>query len=276
MFIRKRDPRYKSHIANQNAVMAVKAAGRTQTPQKSGTSTPSAPPTTNFVEQVWQKAAQSSDYADIEWAAAETGDDEEEWECVACGKTFRSEAAWDSHERSKKHMQAVERLKRDMLEEDEVLGLDVEQAEHSDNDAEEDVSEAETHPRSPTPVPLSDDRPKTPGRNDDLGEEEDGSSGMLQQPKQKKKARKKSRAPSPETLNKSERRSKARSAVHPGELADEVPFPGDTGTPVGEEEFSQHGEPSQPELSKRDKRRAREAAKKAKEASTEVKLVCHV
>jgi hypothetical protein len=39
---------------------------------------------------------------DLEWAAAEGGDDPEEWECVACGKIFRSEAAWDSHERSKK------------------------------------------------------------------------------------------------------------------------------------------------------------------------------
>lgn len=28
-------------------------------------------------------------------------------ECVACGKTFRSEASWVNHERSKKHRQAV-------------------------------------------------------------------------------------------------------------------------------------------------------------------------
>jgi DnaJ family protein A protein 5 len=51
---------------------------------------------------------------DLEWAVAEGGDDEQEWECVVCGKAFRSEAAWDSHERSKKHLKEVERLKLEM------------------------------------------------------------------------------------------------------------------------------------------------------------------
>jgi len=55
---------------------------------------------------------------DLNWAAAE-GDDLEEWECVACRKTFRSEAAWDSHERSKKHMKEVEILKREMQADDQ-------------------------------------------------------------------------------------------------------------------------------------------------------------
>lgn len=59
---------------------------------------------------------------DLDWAAAE-GDDLEEWECVACRKTFRSEAAWDSHERSKKHMKEVENLKREMQVDDQDLDL---------------------------------------------------------------------------------------------------------------------------------------------------------
>lgn len=29
------------------------------------------------------------------------------FECVACNKTFQSEASWGNHERSKKHKQAV-------------------------------------------------------------------------------------------------------------------------------------------------------------------------
>lgn len=62
---------------------------------------------------------------DLDWAAAE-GDDLEEWECVACRKTFRSEAAWDSHERSKKHMKEVERLKREMQADDQDLDLNSE------------------------------------------------------------------------------------------------------------------------------------------------------
>lgn len=62
---------------------------------------------------------------DLDWAAAE-GDDLEEWECVACRKTFRSEAAWDSHERSKKHMKEVENLKREMQVEDQDLDFNSE------------------------------------------------------------------------------------------------------------------------------------------------------
>jgi len=45
-----------------------------------------------------------------EWANGQDGQDgQEEWECVACGKTFRSEKAWGNHERSNKHLKEVAR-----------------------------------------------------------------------------------------------------------------------------------------------------------------------
>ena len=50
---------------------------------------------------------------DNEWAGAEM--DGEEWECIACNKTFRSEAAWNSHERSRKHLKEVERFDSPLL-----------------------------------------------------------------------------------------------------------------------------------------------------------------
>ncbi|CAK5268583.1 unnamed protein product, partial [Mycena citricolor] len=103
---RKRDPRYKTYLAQQ---------------QTAGTSTPktsaqnkTAAPRAEYVEQEWQKVEASRQHDDIEWATAE-GDDDEEWECVVCGKSFFSQATWDSHERSKKHLKEVERLKREML-----------------------------------------------------------------------------------------------------------------------------------------------------------------
>jgi hypothetical protein len=37
----------------------------------------------------------------------EDGSGNEVFECVACSKTFMSEASWENHERSKKHRQAV-------------------------------------------------------------------------------------------------------------------------------------------------------------------------
>lgn len=119
-FIRKRDPRYKKYLSQQ-AERSVK--------QPSGSVTPlgiasrrHAEAVESYVEQDWQKINLGVLHADLEWAAAE-GEDTEEWECVACGKSFRSEAAWDSHERSKKHMKEVEILKRQMEEENEDFDL---------------------------------------------------------------------------------------------------------------------------------------------------------
>lgn len=133
-FIRKRDPRYKAHLASQQA-------------SNSGTSTPkraprpntnlSTGPTAVFVEQEWQRA--HVDAADLEWARAE-GAGDEEWECVACGKSFRSEAAWDSHERSKKHLKAVEALKKEMEMEQDELGLEGVDVEMEEGDEDEDDS----------------------------------------------------------------------------------------------------------------------------------------
>ncbi|KAJ7052520.1 DnaJ domain-containing protein [Mycena amicta] len=126
-FLRKRDPRYKTHLE------------QAQSPPPSGTATPlkktSVQQQTEYVEQEWQKIDKTRQYDDLEWAAAE-GEDPEEWECVVCGKFFRSEAAWDSHERSKKHLKAVENLKREMLEDDDQFGLG---------------GEDNTAPASPTP-----------------------------------------------------------------------------------------------------------------------------
>jgi DnaJ family protein A protein 5 len=119
MFVRKRDPRYKAYVARQ-----AKSAEQASPTPASGTATPrkSAVPSA-FVAQDWQKVAEPSDSAaDLEWARAE-GAEDEEWECVACNKAFRSEAAWNSHERSKKHLRAVELLKREMQTEELEMDL---------------------------------------------------------------------------------------------------------------------------------------------------------
>ncbi|KAG6336369.1 hypothetical protein ID866_2726 [Astraeus odoratus] len=118
LFVRKRDPRYKSHLAYQAQQNATRKVSGTTTPSRPQQNTPDV-----YIEQEWQKTTVSNaDDDDLDWAAAE-GEDPEEWECVACGKTFRSEAAWNSHERSKKHLKEIERLKRQMMRDNEDLGL---------------------------------------------------------------------------------------------------------------------------------------------------------
>ena len=140
MFVRKRDPRYKTYLARQSQPPGAAPAS------SSGTATPKKTvPTSTFVAQDWQKVAEPSDAAaDLEWARAE-GAEDEEWECIACNKTFRSEAAWNSHERSKKHLRAMEQLKREMQNEELELELDLcqDDGEFADADVRRDHEKEE-------------------------------------------------------------------------------------------------------------------------------------
>lgn len=83
-------------------------------------------PTEEYIEQDWQKIDDRVLDAELNWSAMQ-GENPEEWECVACDKVFRSEAAWTNHERSRKHIKAVESLKRGMREEHNALELEEEE-----------------------------------------------------------------------------------------------------------------------------------------------------
>jgi len=135
MFVRKRDPRYKAHLKlqSQPSIIAPPPAN------PPGPQTKTAPATV-YIEQEWQKTTVSG-VEDLEWALAEGNDDPEVFECVACGKSFKSEAAWDSHERSKRHTKNVEALRRQMEEEGMELDL---------SDPKEDLG---PEPTSVTPLP---------------------------------------------------------------------------------------------------------------------------
>ncbi|KAL7279397.1 hypothetical protein ACG7TL_007238 [Trametes sanguinea] len=268
MFIRKRDPRYKTHLARQ-------AQGQS-TPQ--GTRTPSSKPVPApqvvFIEQEWQKATPREDDADLEWAAAE-GEDEEEWECVACGKSFRSEAAWDSHERSRKHLKAVESLKRQMQRENEELGLDGDDT-HSEDAGEGEEAPPDSDPDDEAPAEsLPPDEPVVPESasteegNSDVEQER---STLMANPRQtKQKSTTHSRSASPDILPRSQRRLRKRDIA----LA-EAPSALDSshGESLIPPSSNQADQPEQREPSKKEKRRAREAAKKAKgdEVAKQVRL----
>lgn len=273
MFIRKRDPRYKAYLAQQQAVAAAKASAKS-----SGQSTTrrATAPMVTFVEQAWQMPRRDDTQdADLEWAVAEGAEDEEEWECVACGKTFRSEAAWDSHERSKKHLQAVERLKQQMAEENEELGLDnVDdgRAEREDNDeySGKDDAAGTLTPASLTPEAMVD---RESPENELALDSEHGNKARAKS-KQKKKGNKQvylPSPPSPELSSRAKRRARDRQQVTPDDLA-EAADALRLGEPNAEEPTETDGnvgvasEPVKAEMSKREKRRAREAAKKEKEA----------
>lgn len=103
LFIRKRDPRFKLHQSQistgpqprPSSSEPTAAAQAQQRRQAAGQT---------YVEQDWQRVVDKHDIFE--------GDEViegEEWECVACDRSFRSEAAWKSHERSKKHLKQIER-----------------------------------------------------------------------------------------------------------------------------------------------------------------------
>lgn len=137
---------------------------------------------------------------------------------MACGKSFRSEAAWDSHERSKKHLKAVEALRRQMEKEQAELGLDEEDQEQEGGQEDQDETGSEdadlvnddavdgSHPhppRSPTPDDLraneaaDKSRHIAPTQDDEL-EESDSHTHARKQSSSKYKAKLKTRKPAPE------------------------------------------------------------------------------
>ncbi|CAE7082403.1 unnamed protein product [Rhizoctonia solani] len=229
-FLRKRDPRFKAYKEEQaNATTATKPiAGQ------------GSPIATKFVEQEWQRTRTNADeHADLKWGVAE--DSGEEYECVACGKSFQTEASWLSHERSKKHMKEVEKLKRQMQEENAELGLDDEQ-----NGVESE--------EPPTPV------------SDDLEEPETPVATTKKSKKKKKKARATVQPePTVPVVDVDEIIKSVEDMKVEADQADE------------EADDGEDNEGDKPGPTKREKRRAKEAAKKAREAeAASAPQVCNV
>lgn len=244
-FIRKRDPRYKEHQGQQAAeaearakstAAKLKAGG-----QRSGSQTPKNSPAV-FIAQSWQDVDQMADAPDAgdEWAAAEGASEDGAkvaFECVACRKSFRSEAAWDSHARSKKHLKEIEILRQTMLAEEEELGLR-ENGQGEDEDGE-DGTDASS---SPPTVDGDDQSECAPSLSEDITTEDD----TKMSPK----------APAP-----SEPKLEIQSIEPTPEVVVEVDPTSSTDT--------------KPQLSKKDKRRAKEAAKKAQDPIFVSRLLRH-
>lgn len=247
-FIRKRDPRYKTHIGQQ------KQSG-TSTPMASQSATAAAQRRTEaaeaYVEQDWQKIEHQNRDADLEWAVAE-GNDEEEWECVACSKSFRSEAAWDSHERSKKHLKEVQRLKREMEREEAELGLADEMDPSPPPLLEEEGKEEEEPARrkKKKKAPASESLSIIERKIEALEIPQPPSPG-LEDPNKKDKMK--------EPLSKTEKRAAMSALREESTLNSRAASPGADDTP---------------QMTKRDKRRAKQAKKDAEGSQTQ--LICNV
>jgi DnaJ homolog subfamily A member 5 len=110
-FVRKRDPRYavnaKSETERQkslrDAAAAQAARSRAAYQEKLA----------EIVVPAWVHSRDDS-IAEGEFSHSEEDSEVEHIECVVCDKLFKSEKQYDAHERSKKHIKAVQELRRQM------------------------------------------------------------------------------------------------------------------------------------------------------------------
>ena len=116
-FVKKRDLRYKPNTQSEaerqqtlrDAAAAQAARSRAENAAKLNGEVPE-----------WTKAREPEDLEE----ESEEESEEEHFECVACKKIFKSEKQFDAHERSKKHIKAVQALRRQVRKEGMKLGLE--------------------------------------------------------------------------------------------------------------------------------------------------------
>lgn len=194
---------------------------------------------------------------DDDSATGETDDEKEDglelpdWYCAACEKEFASQGAWDNHERSKKHQKNVDRLVREMQDEDEEFGLSRATFEQQLSLHQQDggLDDAEDHKE--TPPKLSKKEKKKLKRRAEM---------PWDLPQEKEEAEVLEPATASEAMDASVQGKKG-SAV-------ETDLKTQDGQSSEHEDASEDVTAQEPvQMSKRDKRRAKEAAKKAASAA---------
>lgn len=158
----------------------------------------------------------------------------EDWYCAACDKLFNSQGAWDNHERSRKHLQNMKRLKKEMLAEEDHMTTS------------QELGDSGNVSTAPPSDPELDDLEREFRK---LSKKERKRFGLRQQgPPESEKSNL--------FQNMSDNTTEAEEGLSHDADVEEQNF--DVVSPTIETPESQT-----PQISKRDKRRAREAAKKA-------------
>ena len=118
-FVRKRDPRYKLNFQSEtDRQQSLRDAAAAQASRSRAANQAKA---SNYKIPEWMKLERPNE--------ADISDNEEDYieerlECIVCKKTFKSEKQYEAHEKSKKHIKAVQQIRREIQNEDKVLNLD--------------------------------------------------------------------------------------------------------------------------------------------------------
>jgi DnaJ family protein A protein 5 len=157
-FIRKRDPRVQNNqVSEAERQKALREAAAAQAARSRAAR-----------QAKFQEAGED---AIPDWAKSRTKDayeggfsseseiEEHEYDCVVCDKTFKSEAQFIAHEKSKKHIKLLKQLRKEMKVEGAELNLDngCTAAEHGYAAADEDqhAKESDDSPSREAPIPES-------------------------------------------------------------------------------------------------------------------------
>jgi DnaJ family protein A protein 5 len=117
-FVRKRDPRYvPSSQSEADRQKLLRGAAAAQAARSRAANQ------AKLVEQTVPEWMRSQE-AEADTISESELSDEEHFECVICGKIFKSEKQYETHEKSKKHIKAVQQLKRQMEKENKLFKLE--------------------------------------------------------------------------------------------------------------------------------------------------------
>lgn len=119
-FVKKRDPRVKLNIQSE--------AERQKLLRDTAVAQAARSRAANQAKQAQQESMsgwmQSSEVQEPEISDESEEAVQEQFECVVCKKNFKSEKQYEAHEKSRKHVRAVQHLKRQMQQEDRDLHLE--------------------------------------------------------------------------------------------------------------------------------------------------------
>lgn len=131
-FVRKRDPRFTPNTQSEKERQAEllkkskEQAVRQRAENAKKMAEYKAADWTMVVSEEEEEVAEEEEGGDGEEGTESKEEEEEEqrYECVVCKKVFGSQGQMNAHERSKKHIKAVQQLKRQMMKENKDFDLD--------------------------------------------------------------------------------------------------------------------------------------------------------
>ena len=139
-FVKKRDPRFKGNVKSEaERQKALKDAAQAQAARQRAANQAKQAPTEAVPH--WMTSNEARD--------DETSDDAnekvtEQFECVVCNKNFKSENQYEAHEKSRKHVRALQHLRRQMQQEDRSLQLDeLDNKQHTDQESSTNAVKAD-------------------------------------------------------------------------------------------------------------------------------------